>query len=415
MKTFFPLMAFLCLQFTFVLASPVDLADEPTYIETVANKGDGVYSLLRKYKLETSECNRSQFYSLNKMPNNAQLKIGKTYKLPVIVYTYNGTSIRSTIGIDDWDLAVSIKKYNEKLVASSIHKKNYTVSKTLWVPYNMLHCDTNKSLVSTSNSAVSTAKKSVKVIEKKDDANYIVEPLFGTTNQRVGIKDLSLKGKVFYLVSGHGGPDPGARCTSCPKTMCEDEYAYDVALRLAKNLMERGATVHMIIQDKNDGIRSENYLACDKDEKSMGKYGLPLNQLRRLEQRSKNINSLYIKYKNKGIKDQYAIMIHIDSRSEEKRQDAFFYYYEHGKTSKALAKHMQGTFKKKYDYYQKGRGYKGFVASRNLYMVRNTLPTALYVELGNIRNSEDQKRFIRAENRQALADWLFDGLNTFKN
>jgi len=411
MKTFFPLMAFLCLQFTFVQASPTGHADEPTYIETVATKGDGVYSLLRKYKLETSECNRSQFYALNKMKNNSQLKIGKTYKLPVFVYIYNGTSIRSTIGIDDWDLAVTIKKYNEKLVASSIHKKSYTISKTLWVPYDMLHCNQNRIV----DSSLEISSVKTEVVEKKDDANYVIEPLFGSSSQRVGIKDLSLKNKVFYLVSGHGGPDPGAQCTTCPKTMCEDEYAYDVALRLAKNLMERGATVHMIIQDKNDGIRSENYLACDRDEKSMGKYELPLNQLRRLEQRSKNINELYLKYKNKGIKDQYAVMIHIDSRSEEKRQDAFFYYYEHGKTSKALAKHMQNTFKKKYDYHQKGRGYKGFVASRNLYMVRNTLPTALYVELGNIRNTEDQKRFIRAENRQALADWLFHGLNTFKH
>lgn len=412
MKTFFPLMALLCLHFSFLGASPIELADEPTYIETVAAKGDGVYSLLRKYKLETSECNRTQFYELNKMKNNSQLQIGRTYKLPVIVYTYNGTSIRSTIGIDDWDLAVSIKDYNDKLLASNIHKKSYTVSKTLWVPYNMLHCNADKSLSTTSNSG---AKSEAKVLEKKDDANYVIEPLFGSSNQRVAIKDLSLKNKVYYLVSGHGGPDPGAMCNTCTEPMCEDEYAYDVTLRLAKNLMERGAVVHMIIQDKNDGIRSEKYLKCDHDEKSMGKYKMPGNQLRRLEQRSKNINELYKKYKKKGYKEQYAIMVHIDSRTSDKRIDTFFYYYEHGKTSKALAQHMQKTFKDKYNYYQKGRGYKGFVASRNLYMIRNTMPTALYVELGNIKNANDQKRFTLPENRQFLADWLFDGLNNFKH
>ncbi len=413
MKVFLSILTILCFLGDSLQASIVDISNENNnYIETIAEKGDGVFSLLRKYQLATDACNRTQFYKLNNLSSNAQLKIGTKYKLPVIQFNYNGVSIRSTIGIDDWDLAVSIKDYNEKLVAMNIHKQNYTESKSLWVPHSYLHC---KPKVEVQSKEQATNSENLKKVEKKDDANYIIEPLFGNTEERVTIKDLSLKNKVYYLVSGHGGPDPGARCTSCKQTMCEDEYAYDVALRLAKKLMERGATVHMIIQDKNDGIRSEKYLVCDKDEKSMGKFGLPLNQLRRLEQRSKNINELYYKYKKKGIKDQYAIMIHIDSRTEEKRQDAFFYYYEHGKTSKALALHMQKTFKEKYNYYQKGRGYKGFVASRNLYMIRNTYPTALYAELGNIRNSEDQKRFILPENRQALANWLFDGLNTFKD
>ena len=35
----------------------------------------------------------------------------------------------------------------------------------------------------------------------------------------------------------------------------EDEYAYDIILRLARELLSRGAKVHIIIQDKKDGIR----------------------------------------------------------------------------------------------------------------------------------------------------------------
>ena len=414
MKTFFPFLVFICLFSSSSYGNTLNNGDQPTYIQTVAESGDGVFSILRKYQLETNDCNRSQFYSLNKLKDNSQLQKGKTYKLPVMVYTYNSKSIRSTIGIDDWDLAVSIKSYNEKLVAMKIHKKSYVESKKLWVPYNMLYCTKNikptGQVVSNTNKTTASPK-----VEKKEDANYVVEPLFGESNQRVTIKDLSLKNKVFYLVSGHGGIDPGTTCETCPTMMCEDEYAYDVVLRLARNLMQRGATVHVIIQDKNDGIRSEKYLICDHDENSMGKFQIPHNQLRRLEQRSKNINELYKKYKKKGIKEQYAIMVHIDARSKDKKIDTFFYYYEHGRTSKALAQHMQNTFKEKYNYYQKGRGYKGFVASRNLYMIRNTLPTALYVELGNIKNSSDQKRFLLPENRQFLADWLFDGINTFKD
>ena len=417
MKTFYSIFIFLCfgLNQSFADVATSYNGNTPEYITTVAESGDGVYSILRKYQLSPNDCNLSQFYSLNTMKKGSQLHVGTSYKLPIEKYKYNGKSIRSTIGIDDWDLAVKIKAYNEKLIEKNIQTQSYLSSKILWVPFDLLNCET-KNIESTSVAigSTKTPKSTTSKEDKKDNGNYIIEPLFGESHNRITVKDNSLKNKVYYLVSGHGGPDPGTNCKSNGSLICEDEYAYDIVLRLARNLMERGATVHVIIQDKNDGIRSERYLDCDYDEKSMGKFELPLNQLRRLEQRSKNINELYKKYKSKGIKEQYAIMLHIDSRSKDKRTDAFFYYYEHGKTSKALADHMQLTFKEKYNIHQKGRGYKGYVKSRNLYMVRNTLPAALYVELGNIRNTSDQKRFLYPENRQILADWLFDGMKSFK-
>jgi N-acetylmuramoyl-L-alanine amidase len=35
---------------------------------------------------------------------------------------------------------------------------------------------------------------------------------------------------------------------------------------------------------------------------------------------------------------------------------------------------------------------------------------AVYIELGNLRNAFDQQRFVLPANRQALANWLFEGL-----
>ena len=64
----------------------------------------------------------------------------------------------------------------------------------------------------------------------------------------------------------------------------EDEYAYDVALRLARNLMEEGAKVYIIIQDAKDGIRDDQYLNNSKRETCMGA-PIPLNQVARLRQR----------------------------------------------------------------------------------------------------------------------------------
>jgi len=196
--------------------------------------------------------------------------------------------------------------------------------------------------------------------------------------------------------------------------MCEDEYAYDVCLRLSRELMSHGAAVHMIIQDKNDGIREDKFLDCDKDEVCMGAT-IPLNQKKRLHQRSDAINKLYKKYKKQGAKDQVAIMVHIDSNTKDKRQDVFFYHHRTSKSSEKLAKSLQETFKAKYNYYQKNRGYKGFVKPRGLYMLNNTLPTAAYVELANIRNPNDQDRLILNSNREALAKWLYEGIVDYQN
>ncbi|MGB0432466.1 MAG: N-acetylmuramoyl-L-alanine amidase, partial [Bacteroidia bacterium] len=64
----------------------------------------------------------------------------------------------------------------------------------------------------------------------------------------------------------------------------------------------------------------------------------------------------------------------------------------------------------KYDYYNPWRGYDGDVSSRDLFMLRETYPTTVYLELGNIQNAKDQDRFTIVSNRQAVADWLTDGL-----
>jgi len=312
---------------------------------------------------------------------------GKEYFIPVKIFAYNGKSIRTTISIDDYDKALRIKKYNEKIKKKNLRRSTYTKSKILWVPVHEIECD----LISNTTPVVSTSSTK--------------------TNQTSSPAKTAAPGKVYYLVSGHGGPDPGARCSKeCSNTLCEDEYAYDVTLRLARNLMQNGATVHVIIKDHNDGIRDEAFLDCDKDEVCMDNLRIPVNQKKRLAQRADAINDLYMMYKKRGVKEQKAIMVHVDSRSVEKRQDVFFYYYKHSSRSKNLAANCHKTFKQKYEKYRKGRGYHGYIKARGLYMLRNTLPPAVFVELANIRNKNDQQRIIQNDNRQLLANWLYEGM-----
>jgi len=233
--------------------------------------------------------------------------------------------------------------------------------------------------------------------------------IFGKKYADVEITGDKLKGSVYYLMSGHGGPDPGAIGNYNNHYLCEDEYAYDVTLRLARNLIQNGATVYMITRDPNDGIRDESYLKADKDEVCYNSLQIPLNQLRRLKQRTNAVNELYIK--NKG-KFQRMIAIHVDSRSKGENIDVFFYHDKRSNTGKQAAKILQSTFRSKYDEHQPGRGYHGTVSNHNLYVVRNTFPVAVFIELGNINHRRDQQRFILMDNRQALANWLTEGLIT---
>lgn len=232
------------------------------------------------------------------------------------------------------------------------------------------------------------------------------DPLFGKKYETYTIKSNKLKGTCFYLSSGHGGPDPGAIGYVDGHELHEHEYAYDIVLRLARCLREEGATVHIIIQHPTHGIRDDRYLSNSKRATCMGAT-IPLGQLKRLQQRSDKINSLARQTKA-GYKR--AIFIHVDSRSKKKQLDVFFYYAKNSKGGKKLANTMRETFASHYDKHQPNRGFSGTVSMRELYVLSNTTPVALYAELGNIQNSFDQRRFLDPNNRQALANWMCRGL-----
>lgn len=249
----------------------------------------------------------------------------------------------------------------------------------------------------------------VQKVQAKPESNpeKAVYEIYGKNYREITVKSKELAGAVFYLESGHGGPDPGAVGNLNGHTLCEDEYAYDVTLRLARNLIERSATVYMIIRDPNDGIRDEQYLTPDRDEVCYPNSVIPLNQLARLKQCTIAANALHIR--NKG-KFQRLVVIHVDSRSTKENIDVFFYYDKGSNTGKRLANTLLQTFRQKYAMHQPNRGYGGSVSERNLYVIKNSVTPSVFIELGNINHTRDQQRFINPDNRQAVANWLRDGL-----
>ncbi|HET6555980.1 MAG TPA: N-acetylmuramoyl-L-alanine amidase [Prolixibacteraceae bacterium] len=234
-----------------------------------------------------------------------------------------------------------------------------------------------------------------------------IQEIYGKDYHEVSIKSRELAGTVYYLVSGHGGPDPGAVGFLDNHMLCEDEYAYDVTLRLARNLTERGATVYMIIRDPDDGIRDDAFLKPDRDEVCYPNQQIPQGQLERLKQETEAVNKLY--RTNKG-KFQRMVVIHVDSRSKKENIDVFFYHKKGSKTGEKLAFTLKDTFGQRYKVHQPNRGYSGTVSHRNLYVINNSLASSVFIELGNINHKRDQQRFLIADNRQAVANWLRDGL-----
>jgi N-acetylmuramoyl-L-alanine amidase len=369
-------------------------AQNDTFIKYRPHRGETISSILQKYHLPADRKSIKTFYQINGLEINEQIYTHKIYNLPILSYTYNGKSIRSTIDNSNWDLAVKIQTYNLELYKDNIKSGDYRRDNELWVPVYFLHSNKAPQIVFTSNT---------KMLEM---------PIFGEAEERFPQLSEKLKNRVYYLVAGHGGPDPGAMSKYKNHDICEDEYSYDVTLRLAKLLLQHGATVEIIVKDPGDGIRSQKYLPCDHDEVTPDGRPLPLNQLKRLQQRSDVINKLYIDYRknHKYFKEHTAIMIHVDSRNKSKRQDVYFYHLPDSKKGKGKATSLYQTFKNKYEIHRKNGNYRGSVSGRNLFMLRSTYPPAVFIELGNLKNPRDQKRILLERNRQALAKWMFEGL-----
>lgn len=310
----------------------------------VAEKGDGILSLLRKQGVDPYE-HYDDFIAMNvdNLRDSIHLYVGRKYRIPA----------------GDLDTVA---------IVDSIQRKT----------------------------------SEVKNIESREI------PILGKDHSTVLIKSNRLAGTVYYLISGHGGPDPGAIGEYAGKTITEDEYAYDITLRLARELISHGAMVYVIIRDENDGIRNDRILEIDHDEVAYLNKAIPLNQVKRLKQRVEIVNGLYRRHQGKY---QRLIVTHVDSRSVGQNIDVFFYHHEQSINGKRLAESIHKTFQKNYKKYQPNRVYSGTFEDRtSLYLVKKTHPAMTFIEVGNIRNKKDQRRILVPENRQALAKWIAEGV-----
>lgn len=238
----------------------------------------------------------------------------------------------------------------------------------------------------------------------------VIEPQIKDSISEISdiVEDSLLLGAVVYIVAGHGGPDPGAITIVDGHTIAEDEYAYDICLRLKYEILKHSGEAIMIIHDPNDSIRNDKILEIDNDEVCYPNLEIPYNHTKRLVQRADAVNDLYSEKPANSY--QRVLVVHLDSRSTGQKVDVFFYHYPGSKNGKAFANNLKDVFAEKYAEHQPNRGYEGTVSGRNLLVLRKTLPPAAFVELANIKNTHNQKRFLDPDNRQALAKWLCEGI-----
>lgn len=377
------------------------IAYSQNYVKFKPKAGDGLISIFQKYEIDYTKENIKLFTEINKIKNTS-LILGKEYSLPIQIFAFNGKNIRTSIDNNNYDFAYAVQLYNEKLTEKGVKEAHYKIDKEIWLPVNFKIVEESKD--------VAGGDKAEKIKEKEKKNEDRIYPILGKKYEKITPVDNVLDKCAFYLVSGHGGPDPGAQAEKDGKILSEDEYAYDVILRLGLELIKHGAEVFFIVQDENDGIRDDVYLSNSKDEFYYGGEKIHLSQRQRLKDRSDIVNKLYNANPAKK-KNHHAISIHVDSRvSNEKQIDIFFYHNENSKEGEIIANSLLATIKSKYQEAQPGRGYEGSVSSRNLFVLRHFQPVTTFIELGNIQNYRDQQRIVIANNRQAIANWLCDGL-----
>lgn len=393
-------MFYKLLLYFFISLIPV-LGFAQDYKTDSPQNGEGVILFLKRHSFPSSQF-QEKFFELNKgkFGKDNSMLAGVKYKLPAFYdKPQSGEGMILLLrrhGLDDTYYAL-FKAINKETFEK--HGEELKLHVNYLIPVKT---------EASAPVAVKDKKSPAEAEPGKIKQTFFIKLL----NEEIEIEDNSLKGYVFYLVSGHGGPDPGAVANINGELLCEDEYAYDITARLLRNLIQHGAKVYMITRDNNDGIRNDRVLKHDKDEVCYLNQTIALNQKARLQQRADVINKYY-KQNKKTAKGQFVVEVHVDSRSKSKDLDVFFYHHPNSKHGKKLAESIKDMFRKKYAKHQPNRGYQGTVTPRELYMLNKTMPVQVYIEVGNIQNAKDRKRLLIADNRQALANWIFYGLKDF--
>nr|WNY66959.1 LysM peptidoglycan-binding domain-containing protein [Borreliella lusitaniae] len=213
-------------------------------------------------------------------------------------------------------------------------------------------------------------------------------------------KGSRLKDKLIILDPGHGGLDPGAIVKSRDGLgnevfVVEDEYVYDIALRLYVYLKEEGANVELTILAPDHLIRNSvfaNNTFVNVKNEVYNDYDLNKNDTvdswingtpSGLKKRLVVVKNIVSKYKNIKDKDIAFFSLHADNSVGAPKSMGFYY---------------QRDDEKKYDIHSKlaaekitkGMKRSFYIKGQNLHVLRNNIVmTKLLIEVRNLAFPEE--------------------------
>ncbi|WPM05712.1 LysM peptidoglycan-binding domain-containing protein [Borreliella sinica] len=213
-------------------------------------------------------------------------------------------------------------------------------------------------------------------------------------------KGSRLKGKLIILDPGHGGLDPGAIVKSRDGLgnevfVVEDEYVYDIALRLYVYLKEEGANVELTVLAPDHLIRNSvfaNNTFVNVKNEIYNDYDLNKNDTvdswisgnpSGLKKRLVVVKNIVSKYKNIKDKDVVFISLHADNSVGSPKSMGFYYQKDDEKNydihSKSVAEKITEGMKRSF-----------YIKGQNLHVLRNNIVmTKLLIEVRNLAFPEE--------------------------
>ncbi|MEK7600807.1 MAG: N-acetylmuramoyl-L-alanine amidase [Patescibacteria group bacterium] len=223
-----------------------------------------------------------------------------------------------------------------------------------------------------------------------------------------------LYGWMIVLDPGHGGSDPGASGMFSGQRVVEDEYVYDVALRVQRIIKSMGGVAVLTIQDKKTGERSlpaQEVFPDEGEEVYTARTTVVRAGTWGLNQRLVFGNSWYRKYPKHH---RAWISIHFDVVGRKKEIEGVR-IIKGGSKSNQLAETLWGSFAERKwlrehaPVVQNGDRQYGL---RSLHILNggNKFQEKVLIELGNFNNTADVWRVRNPVTREAYAAAIANAL-----